>query len=198
MGDADGSSGSGRDLRVRRAGFGRAPSGDAVTWSVATGHRGRRWRESAEDAGTLRHSLLLETSPEGRFLHLELSTPAGLLTLHPEDDGTLHGNAVLRDGIRHVAGLPWERDGLVIVAASPLSLAAAAYLLMRSGPRAGDGWHRRLALRISPELALIAGAEESDRLDDGRWRLGGDVLASDVNGLPLLVGGQAWPLEAAE
>jgi len=187
-----------RDLRVRRAGYGRSPAGEAITWSVATGHRGRRWRESAEDGGTLRHSLLLETSPEGRFLHLELSTPSGLLTLHPEDDGTLHGNAVLRDGIRHVAGLPWERDGLVIVAASPLSLAAAAYLLTRSGPRTDDGWHRRLALRISPQLALIAGAEEAERLDDGRWRLGGDTLAADVNGLPLLAGGQTWPLETSE
>jgi hypothetical protein len=187
-----------RDLRVRRAGFGHAASGEAITWSVATGHRGRRWRESAGDGGALRHSLLLETSPEGRFLHLELSTPAGLLTLHPEHDGTLHGNAVQRDGLQHVKGLPWERDGLVIIAASPLSLAAAAYLLTRSGPRTDDGRHRRLALRISPELALIAGAEEAERLGEGRWRLGGDVLSADVNGLPLLTGGRSWPLEAAE
>jgi hypothetical protein len=121
-----------------------------------------------------------------------------MLTLHPEDDGTLHGNAVLRDGIRHVAGLPWERDGVVIVAGSPLSLAAAAYMLTRSGPRTDGGRHRRLALRISRELALIVGAEEASQTDDARWRLGGDVLACDVNGLPLLVGGQSWPLEAAE
>ncbi len=197
MGD-DGSTDVGRDLRVRRAGVGHAPSGDRVTWSVATGQRGRRWRESAVDGAAVRHSLLIETSPEGRFLHLELSSPAGLLTLHPEADGTLHGNAVLRDGIQHVRGLPWERDGLVIVAASPLSLAAAAYLLTRSGPRTDDGWHRRLVLRVSPELALIAGAEEAERAGDGRWRLGADVLDADVNGLPLLAGGRSWALETAE
>jgi hypothetical protein len=186
-----------RDVRVRRAGFGHAPLGEAITWSVATGHRGRRWRESAEHAGGLRHSLLLETSPEGRFLHLELSTPAGLLTLHPEGDGTLHGNAVLRGGIRHVAGLPWERDGLVLVAGSPLALAAAADLLRRSSSRE-VAHHRRLVLRISVELTLIAGAEDAERVDDGRWRVGGDVLTADVNGLPLLEGGQAWALEASE
>jgi hypothetical protein len=186
-----------RDVRVRRAGFGHAPLGAAITWSVATGHRGRRWRESAEHAGALRHSMLLETSPEGRFLHLELSTPAGLLTLHPEGDGTLHGNAVLPGGIRHVAGLPWERDGIVLVAGSPLALAAAADLLRRSSSRE-VARHRRLVLRISSELTLIAGAEDAARVDDVRWRVGGDVLTADVNGLPLLEGGQAWALEASE
>ena len=56
-----------------------------------------------------------------RFAHLELSTAAGLLTLHPERDGTLHGNAVTAAGMRHVVGLPWPADSLLVVHGSPIS-----------------------------------------------------------------------------
>jgi len=105
---------------VRRAGTGRTGVGETVWWSVAEGRQGRRWREAVVVGGGLRHSLLLETTPDGRFSHLELSTPAGLLTLHPEGDGTLHGNAVLAGGLRHVAGLAWDRDELVAAEGLPV------------------------------------------------------------------------------
>src|SRR5689334_12470317 len=85
----------------RRAGHVRVGGGASITWSVAEGHRGRRWREVVRVGGGrpgIRHSLLLETDPDGRFNHLELSTEGGLLTLHPEGDGTLHGNAVVDHG----------------------------------------------------------------------------------------------------
>ena len=84
---------------LRQAGHGRAPDGSIVTWSVAEGRRGRRWREVVRAGEGIRSSLLLELDPDGRFSHLELSTAAGLLTLHPEPDGTLHGNAVTAEGI---------------------------------------------------------------------------------------------------
>jgi hypothetical protein len=96
---------------------------------VAEGRRGRRWREAIVGPAGLRHSLLLETAPGGRFSHLELAAPAGLLTLHPEPDGTLHGNVVEAGGIRHVTGLPWDADGVVDVEGSTIAGAACAGLL---------------------------------------------------------------------
>ena len=62
----------------------------------------------AGEGSGVRSSLLLELDPDGRFSHLELSTAAGLLTLHPEGDGTIHGNAVTTAGLTHVIGLPWD------------------------------------------------------------------------------------------
>src|SRR5689334_6864494 len=104
---------------LRRAGSALRPGGDHVTWSVAEGRRGRRWREVVVDAGgAVRHSLLLELDPDGRFSHLELSTAAGLLTLHPEGDGTLHGNAVTGDGVRHIAGWAWDAERAIEVEGS--------------------------------------------------------------------------------
>src|SRR5262249_7602181 len=96
---------------VRRAGHGRSPAGSTGTWAGAEGSRGRRWREvvrAVEATAAIRSSLLLELDPEGRFSHLELSTGAGLLTLHPEGDGTLHGNSVTSAGVGHVVALPWD------------------------------------------------------------------------------------------
>ena len=56
-----------------------------------------------------------------------------------------------------------------------------------------------VAVLLSLRLRSIHEArEEAERLGEGRWRLGVDVLSADVNGLPLLTGGRSWPLEAAE
>ena len=82
-----------RGRSLRRAGTG--PDGDGRPRLVVG--RGRQARpalagDDPADGAGLRHALLLETAPDGSFSHLELATPAGLLTLHPEGDGTLHGN----------------------------------------------------------------------------------------------------------
>jgi hypothetical protein len=178
---------------VRRAGTGRTGNGDTAWWSVAEGRRGRRWREAIAGAAGLRHSLLLETDPDGRFSHLELATPAGLLTLHPEGEGTLHGNALVGAGLRHVAGLPWGPDGLVDVAGSPIARAAMAWLLARSSPSRGT---RRLVLRLTAELGVSVEGCLVSRGASGTWRLaGGDPLIADADGLPLLDAAASWPLE---
>ena len=118
-----------------RVGAGVA-DGATVTWSVAEGSRGRRWREVVATGEAVQHSLLLETSPDGRFSHLELARAGGLWTFHPEGDGSLHGNAVERDvpEVRHVVGWAFGPDDLMLVEGSPLSAAAIAWHCR--GPRA--------------------------------------------------------------
>jgi hypothetical protein len=164
---------------LRRAGRGRARDGAIVTWSVAEGSRGRRWREVVAADGAVRSSLLLELDPRGRFSHLELSAAAGLLTLHPEDDGTLHGNAVMADGVRHVTGWPWERDRAIWVQGSSICLAAG---WRPDGTRAVE-W-----LDIDRDLHV----ETVVRVRRPDWSL------VDDDGLPLLADGASWPLEGGE
>jgi hypothetical protein len=160
---------------LRRAGRGRLPDGSTVIWSVSQGSRGRRWREIRRTAdGVLITSLLLETNPDGRFAHIELSTAAGLLTLHPEADGTLHGNVVTTLGIRHVVGLPWTPGSVVLVEGSVLASAAAMRTLVGN---AADG------VRITLELDVVVTREAVS-------------LEVDEDGLPVLDDGAAWPLEA--
>src|SRR4051794_16907537 len=114
---------------IRVAGWGRRDDGATVTWTVAEGRRGRRWREVVATGESVHHSLLLETAADGRVSHLELARAGGLWTFHPEGDGTLHGNAVERDRseVRHVVSWPFGPDDAVLVAGSPLSAAAVAW-----------------------------------------------------------------------
>jgi hypothetical protein len=162
---------------LRRAGRGIDADGAVVTWSLAEGRRGRRWRESRVRGEAILSSLLFETGPDGRFTHLELSTPAGLLTLHPEGDGTIHGNTVTDGGVGHVVGLPWDADGVVLVEGS--SVTAAAAVAVPSGPGPAT------VLRIGLDLACSVGPEPA----------GAVPREADAEGLPRLADGRSWPLE---
>ena len=148
------------------------------------------------DAG-LRHSLLLETAPGGRFSHLELATPAGLLTLHPEGDGTLHGNVIEAGGIRHVVGLAWDEAGVVDIEGSTVAGAACAQLL--SGDLAAGESLRRTVLRVTAGLLITTGPSAIERVDEETWRIsGGPPIRVDRDGLPVLPDAETWPLEQAE
>ena len=69
---------------TRAAGWGTGPEdGTVVTWTVAEGRKGRRWREVVARGPDVLHALLLETDPNGRFSHLELARADGL----PRRDG---------------------------------------------------------------------------------------------------------------
>jgi hypothetical protein len=164
---------------------------------VAEGQRGRRWREAIVGEGGLRHSLLFETAPDGAFSHLELSTPAGLLTLHPEGDGTLHGNAIEAGGIRHVVGLPWDASGVVDIEGSAIAGGACALSLAGEiGPGASA---RRTLLRVTAGLLITTGPALVERIDGETWRIaGGQPFRTDGTGLPLLADAEAWPLEQSE
>jgi len=183
--------------RTRVAGWGRLPDGSVVTWTVAEGQRGRRWREVVAHDTATRHALLLETDPDGRFSHLELARADGLWTFHPEPDGTLHGNHVAAgaSAVRHVAGWPFAPDDALIIDGSPISAAAIA-------------WRRRAAMRegaVEQVAAIVIGADGAlerpsgiriERLSRTHWRVGeGSPFEVDEAGLPLLDDGASWPLE---
>ena len=164
-------------------------------WSVAEGRRGRRWREAISKPGRpgIRHSLLLELGPDGWFSHLELSTEGGLLTLHPEGDGTLHGNAVTSDGVRHVQGQPWDPAGIVLVDGSIVSRLAAFPGL--SSLIAPDTERAILVVRIPRDLRLVADREVVRR-DGVRWSIGElEQWSPDERGLLVAADSRDWPLE---
>jgi len=179
---------------TRAAGWGRGPEdGTVVTWTVAEGSKGRRWREVVARGPDVLHALLLETDPNGRFSHLELARADGLWTFHPEADGTLHGNHVgTGSGVLHVEGRPFAPDDAMIVEGSPVSLAAIAW-----GHAAGA------LVRPVGGVVIQAGgtfAELADvpieRLSPTRWRIGeGNPIEIDEAGLPVFDGGESWPLE---
>lgn len=162
---------------LRVAGSGRSRDGATVTWSVAEGRRGRRWREAVTRGGAVRHSLLFELDPAGRFAHLELTTPAGLLTLHPEGDGTIHGNAVTAAGVAHVRGLPWNQDDVILIDGSVVcQVVAGQWQLARGLDDLG-------VIRVAPDLSVT------------RERTTVDLALADSRGLPSLHDSREWPLE---
>jgi len=184
---------------TRVAGWGRLGDGSVVTWTVADGRKGRRWREVVADGAAAAHALLLETDPDRRFSHLELARADGLWTFHPEPDGTLHGNHVRAgdDLVRHVVGWAFAPDDVLIVEGSPLSLAATA-------------WHRLSAMGegVSAQVAgVVIGSNGGlvqlpeiriERMSRTRWRIGGwGPFEVDEGGLPVLGDGTIRPLELA-
>lgn len=186
---------------VKFGGRAAAPDGGAIVWSVAEGPRGRRWREAMVQGGSLRRSLLLEVSPAGAPTRLELTTEAGLLTLHPDIDGReLHGNVVTTSGVRHLR-FDWSFEHELFVVASPTSAAAAlrrfADILAVGETRPvpvvwiddaleprPDVWQ---VTRISPEAWDL---RDLDGTETGAVRI-------DEDGIPILPGAERWPLEMA-
>jgi hypothetical protein len=157
---------------LRRAGSGQQPDGSVVTWSLAEGERGRRWRWTVTDEGRVRHSGLVEIDPADRFRRLELASSAGMLTLHPEADGrSIHGNVVATDGVRPLA-FDWSPTAAVAIAGDPFGSTIV---------QAGDAM---ATLVIQPRLGVVAGD-------------GPQTLERDSRGVPVLSGSvREWPLEA--
>ena len=182
---------------MRRAGTGLLDWGGRITWTVADGRQGRRWRSMLTDDGVLVGSLLLETGLDGAIAKLELATSAGQLTIHPEGS-MLHGNVVRPGGIEHVA-LSWPEGGVLLVVGTPATAAAAARQLE---PRIGVGeGHTLPGVSIGVELAVAPTTFRVARLAERRWvfvaAATGDTLAVDLDqdGIPSLGDGDSWPLE---
>lgn len=148
-------------------------------------------------------ALLLETAPDGTVTRLELATPAGLLTLHPDEAGTaLHGNVVRPTGIEHVT-LPWSSRHLLLAGASPVTGAVGASRLAAS-VATGEGASAE-AVEIGGNLAVRRATWRVARVGERRWHLlaadGGPsvVVTLDEDGIPAALGdGWDWPLEVAD
>ena len=186
---------------LRRAGAGTLADGSQLIWTVADGRRGRRWRAVASSNGSITHALLLEVDVAGRLSKLELATPAGLLTLHPEEgSGWLHGNVVTEVGVRHLA-LPWSDDHGLDVVGRPIAAAVTAHRLAAM-TAVGEG-RAVPVVSIAPDLGLVETTHRYTRVSVGEWRIesGGDHgapvrLTIDGRGVPVLpLAAAEWPLE---
>lgn len=158
---------------LRRAGTGTLADGAVVTWSVAEGVRGRRWRWTIATSDGLRHVGLIELDADGRFARLELEALSGMLTLHPDADGRwAHGNVVRAGGVEPVA-IAWASDDALGIEGDAFGSAVAGWQ--------GRGWV------IGTELGLHRG--------DGAGEM---VRASDLDarGIPRLRNAHEFPLEA--
>jgi len=191
---------------TRVAGWGELADGAIVTWTVAEGRRGRRWREViARDDATV-HALLFETDPARRFSHLELARADGLWTFHPEPDGSLHGNHVAagRDGVaagaagdvvRHVQGWPFAPGDALLVVGSPVATAALAWSRMDAVRPGGSTAIDAVVIHADGRLERVESVG-LERLDATRWRVGeGMPVEVDADGLPVLARGRRSALE---
>jgi hypothetical protein len=184
---------------IRRAGRATTIGGDILTWTEAEGTRGTRWREALARDGTLIRSLLLEVSAAGRPTRLEITTSAGLLTLHPEpDESALHGNVVRNDGVAHLA-FPWSPEHELIVLGSP---ASATITLRRLAARVVVGATQPVdVLRIDDALDPRPALWTAERVARHAWHLRAidgleeRRLTVDDEGKPVLLDALSWPLE---
>jgi hypothetical protein len=180
---------------IRRGGRFAGDAGRTVTWSVADGSRGRRWRWIVVDRrGTLLIAHTLETDAEGHFMRLESSTAAGLLTLHREPDASIHGNRISERGIDHLA-VEAPAPAAILIGATDLSVAIlAASTDLPMGQVAID------VLEVLDDLGVRIATATIRFEGDGTWqvrtnrqarraRLGADGLpAGDEDS-------SNWPLE---
>jgi hypothetical protein len=156
---------------LRRAGSGGLADGSVVTWSVAEGSRGRRWRWTLADEAGLRHAGLVELDAAGRFARLELETGEGMLTLHPDADRrSAHGNVVRPGGVTPIQ-LAWADDDGIAIEGDAFGSAIA-------GGR-GSGW--------------LVGSDLGVRRNDRGAPSG---IALDERGIPRLSDPREWSLEA--
>lgn len=173
--------------------------GETLVWSVAEGSRGRRWREAIIDGAGLRRSLLLEVSLAGVATRLEMTTRAGLLTLHPSDAGReLHGNVVTATGIRHLR-FDWSGEHELYVSGSP---AAASVVLQRLAGIVGAGEGRQvLVVRVDDILEPRPGAWHATRTATDTWQLRDsagpeeNTVRLDDDGIAVEPDAERWPLE---
>jgi hypothetical protein len=182
---------------VRRAGRATLADGTQVAWSVADGRRGRRWRAVTTRDGALISAVLLEVAADGRPARLELTTAAGLLTLHPESSGSLHGNTVTARGVHHLT-FAWSAEHELEIAGLPITSAVAARRLADS---TAAGRTRTVpVVAVAADLAVAEGVRRFVRLGEASWRIEGDgdprPLTIDERGLPVwLAEAEEWPLE---
>ncbi|MFL5777468.1 MAG: hypothetical protein ACJ761_00865 [Chloroflexota bacterium] len=181
---------------LRLAGRGRLEGGRGLTWSLAEGSRGRRWRASVDERGGLVLAILVELGLDGRMTRFEATSAAGMLTAHPAADGrTLHGNIVSGRGVSPIE-LPWGPEHELDMPAIPL-LAAVIVHRRRLVPVGGSVDVPVVAIDLGFELQPMRLA--LTRRSDVGWLLDVDGVARsieiDARGIPILADSEEWPLE---
>jgi len=183
---------------LRLAGTFRLTDGATLTWTVADGSRGRRWRATSVVDGHVTHALLLEVDTAGRPSRLELATPTGLLTLHPEAGGTaLHGNIVSLGGVQPVV-FDWSPDHALSVDGRPIGDAVTAQRITES-TRVGE-LRSVPVVAIGPDLTLREATFVFEPVRFRIWRItdeaGDRMLRLDDRGIPAgFADASEWPLE---
>lgn len=174
---------------LRVAGRSQATDGATVAWSVAEGARGRRWRAVATVDGAITHTLLLEVTPAGRIIRVELVTPAGMLTLHPEPgERAIHGNVVGVDGSVRPLAFEWSPDHEIDVRGRPVSTWVGLHR-RREAVAVGEVVSIPV-LAIDPGLRVTTARRSVTRLDRERWLVASGPsdpaieLRLDAEGLP--------------
>ena len=103
----------------------------------------------------------------------------------------------MSDGVEHIEGLAWDADGIVLLEGSTVCRLAAAACL--AGAVAIGTSKAHLAAVVPPTLWLEVKPVRVERIDATTWRFGADEpIAVDRVGLPVLRGGEIWPLEGPE
>lgn len=171
---------------VRRAGRVTLHDGTQLVWSAADGRRGRRWRAITTRDGQPCEALLLEIGLDGRPTRLELTTSAGLLTLHPEPSGSLHGNVVTSGGVRHLASA-WTDAHELAIDRLPM---AAAVTIRRLASTLAVGEGRSVpVVTVASDLEVRDDVRRYERLTEVDWRIdgpdGSQALTVDDRGLPI-------------
>jgi len=191
---------------VRRAGRLALADGGIVLWSLAEGRNGRRWRWNRVGPTGLSEAGLLEIAAAGSFARLELATPSGLLTIHPEaGEGRAHGNVVSEHGVTPIR-IAWTADHDIAVADSPVPRLAVAHAL-RGQVGVGEASTRTM-VTVDSRLALTERRETWTRTGDGRWlaRDADDparaeqIVTVDADGLPPWIepSEPSWALETKD
>lgn len=184
----------------RRGRHATGPTGDRITWSLAEGARGTRWREAVARDGALIRSLLLEVTPAGAVARLEITTVEGLLTLHPEPDASaIHGNVVTATGIRHLA-LDWSPVHELIIDGSPTT---DAVLVRRRAATVAVGSSQDIdVVAVDDTLHPRLERWTIERVAPDGWRFrtipdgGADrEIRVATDGLPILDAAATWTLE---
>jgi len=184
---------------LRVAGRTMLGDGGRLTWSVAEGARGRRWRETVDRDGGLVRALLLEVATSGRPTRLEMTTAAGMLTLHPEPGGReLHGNVVTSSGMRHLRYL-WSPEHELLVLGS---VGCASATLGRLAEMLSvDETLTVPMLRVDDALQPRAVVWQVTRTADATWAMASAArdeeraFTVDEDGLVVLPDEERWPLE---
>ena len=183
-------------MPVRRAGRVVLADGRTITWSVAAGRRGRRWRTSTTGSnGALESVVLLELATSGALSKLEVAASDGLLTLHPEGEH-LHGNVIDADGVRHLT-FDWGRAHALVLEGVGLPVLAAA----RTAVPTGVGERRvvpaivvRRDLDVAPATVTLECLGPNTLAFETRGHR--RVLELDHDQIPVeLRSGGDWPLE---